>query len=171
MSCGTYIGIDPGAKGGIAVLRGESLYLFHPPMTWTKRGKSQKPLTDLPALRRLFLTLRDLQPVVARIEKVWGVRGQSASTGAALAHHRCALESACVWADIPHKLVSPQRWKADLGLYNLEKAAAIDLACKLFPAAAAMFAPVRGVRDKEQCIGFADAALIAYHGRGADAHA
>lgn len=156
---------DPGRKGAIALLCGENLHIWPQPMVWTRRGASQKPLTDLPALRSLLLAIASVYEIrEAFVEKVWGVRGQGASTGAALAHHRCALETACVFLDIKYTLVSPNRWKADLGLYNKPKAAALELAIKTFPNAAHYFRPIRGVRDTESAIGFADAALIAFHG-------
>lgn len=159
---GTYIGIDPGAKGAVALLHGENLYLWPAPMVLERRGKSRKLTTDLPRLAMLVRVLAELRPAVA-IERVWGVRGQGASSGAALGHARCAFEMAFHMAEIVPQLVSPQRWKADLGLYNQEKRAALDKASKLFPAFADQFRPVRGERDTEACIGRADAALIAWH--------
>lgn len=159
----TYVGIDPGAKGAIALIHGEELRLWRAPMALVKRGKSKKPTTDFEALAPLVRMLADMQPVRVAVEKVWGVAGQGASTGAALGHARCAFEACFFMVGVRVNLVPPQTWKADLGLYGLPKEAAIDKACELFPSYAAEFRPVRGERDKELCIGRADAALIAWH--------
>ncbi len=107
----------------------------------------------------------------AYVEKVWGVRGQGASAGAALGHQRCALEAACVWSGIPYDLVSPQRWKGDLRLFGKDKAAALEAARAAFPLHAELFKPLRKMRDKEQAIGNADAALIAHWARAHSEHA
>lgn len=160
------LGFDPGRFGAVAVLSGDAVIVSPAPMVHRKRGRTKKPLTDLHQLRALVLTLSDVYEIRhAYVENVWGVRGQGASTGAALAHHRCAIESAMVWAGIPYTLVSPMRWKADLGLMHKDKAAALPLATATFPSIAETFAPKRGVRTKEVCVGLADAALIARWGQ------
>lgn len=114
-------------------------------------------------MKSLAECLADLQPEYAAIEKVWGVKSQGSSTGAALGHARGCLEVAFAMVGVPVRLVAPQRWKADLGLFGKPKVAALQLAKEVFPAHVALFMPVRGVRDTEQCIGRADAALLAHH--------
>lgn len=133
------------------------------PMRLEKRGASKKPTTDLAALRDVFEALTGVYTIQqAYIEKVWGVRGQGASTGAALAHQRCALECACVWSGVPYELISPQRWKGDLRLFGKPKDAALPAALSAFPQFTEYFTAVRKRRTKEQAIGNADAALLAH---------
>lgn len=171
---GSFIGVDPGAKGAIALLSGKSLLVFDIPMQTIRRGKTKKPITDKAGLSGVARLAADLYPGArVCIEKVWGVTGQGASSGAALGHARASLEWAFYVAfRAEPELISPQRWKSDMGLMQrgpednvargkTDKKKSLALALQLFPEHAALFAPVRGVRNTEQCIGRAEAALIA----------
>jgi hypothetical protein len=164
----TYIAADPGAIGAIAVINSDRLYLFDAPMAQVKRGKGKKPTTDGPALFSLLELLADAYPdAVLVVEKVWGVKGQSASTGAALGAARTWLEAGILHAwKRPPVLVAPQRWKADVGLFKKDKKASVTLAGKVWPQHNALFTPKRLVLTAAQCEGRAEAALIAWHAAG-----
>lgn len=162
----SYVGIDPGAKGALALLHDNHVTVIDIPQAMIMRGRSRKPVTDLARLWSVVQLVADYAPVCAAIEKVWGVKGQGGSTGAALGHARGCLEMAFHAAGVPVVLVSPQRWKADLGLYNQSKEASLQLALETFPDCRESFRQIRGWRDKEQCIGRAEAALIAWHAAG-----
>lgn len=162
------LGFDPGAMGAIALVHAGRVHVFDAPMRLDRRGKSKKPVTDGPRLLALLRFLSDVYPTTqGYIEKVWGVKGQGAATGAALGHARAWLEAAFL-ASFGREpfLVSPQRWKADLGLFKQPKGASVELAIRLWPADANEFRSIRGQRTQAQCEGRAEAALIAYHGAG-----
>lgn len=96
-----YIGIDPGAHGGIAVLHanGDVFDIVTMPDT---------PL-------EIFLYLQDVksqaESVIALLENVGhGIPGQSSSATAKFARHCGHLEMALISLSIPTSMVTPNKW-------------------------------------------------------------
>jgi hypothetical protein len=74
-----------------------------------------------------------------------------------------AIDTALISAGIPTAKVTPSVWKKALGCTQ-DKNQALALASELMPAGATHWTPKRLVRTKEDCIGVAEAAMIAYWG-------
>ena len=173
----TFIGVDPGATGAIGVVHRDSVYAFDVPMRLVRRGDSDKPVTDIPQLWSLCSTLADLFPNTrVCIERVWGAKKQGGSAGAALGHHRAMLEAAFyTFFGKEPELISPQKWKGDLGLIKrgeeADKGKSLQLALHAFPQHTPLFTPVRKRSQEhkagatplteEQAKGRAEACLIA----------
>lgn len=95
----TYIGIDPGAAGGVAVL-GNKLTTYNMPDTY-------------PDIFNLFSSLRkQYDDVVAVLEDVGhGLPGQSSKATATFARHNGHLEMALYALGIRAVKVTPQKWQ------------------------------------------------------------
>lgn len=165
-TCAPVVGIDPGAQGAIALLSPGSLLTVPMPVREhrTTRGKVRLR-TDGAALASKLLWLRAWGAQIAFVEAVWGIKRQGAGSAAALGHAMGCIETACAAADLDMQLVSPLRWKYDLGILKRGKSGAVDLAARLFPDSAKDFVPVRGEVTSASAEGAAEAALIAEWGR------
>jgi crossover junction endodeoxyribonuclease RuvC len=152
------IGIDPGTSGAIALLTARSLTIFDIPTATLKRGGKVRTRADVPALVSLLTALASLGACEAVVEDVGGLPKQSAS--ASFNFGRCCgqIEAALAAAAVPITFSAPGSWKHRARLIGKSKDASRELATKLFPLQAAMFA-----RKKDD--GRAEAALIAVYGR------
>jgi crossover junction endodeoxyribonuclease RuvC len=141
------LGADPGLKGAIVILDGDTPIIHDMPLN------SDKSEVDAHALYQLLAPFAG-QLEVAVVEQVTsrprqkGVFNFGVSTGKLVA----VIEA----LGIPLKRVSPAKWKVQLGLRGLEKQASIELAKRLVPAAAPKLS-----RKKDD--GRAEALLIAMH--------
>lgn len=92
--------LDPGEKGGIAVLDGDELYTFSMPTTYAD----------------IFINLKGIQEdfgiTKAVLEKVGtGIPGQSSKATATFARHNGHLEMALYALGIQTEEVTPQKWQ------------------------------------------------------------
>lgn len=137
----TYLGIDPGRQGAIALLNAAT---------------NELAVYDMPdttaALHDLIVGLPVIQ--MAMLEKPFYPRTIGATNVAKIAEAYGTLKGALQWLDIPTREVTPAEWKKRLGLSS-SKSASREKASMLFPAAAHLF---RRVKDD----GRAEAALIAW---------
>lgn len=165
------LGIDPGAKGAIALYNGDKITVFAMPTVDVRSGRTDKERSDIQGILALTRLAASLGVQKAYVENVWGIRGQGASQAAALGHNRGVLEAACIAAGLKVELVSAQRWKGDTGLIvrgeKADKEKSRAKAIELFPEDAGFFKPIRGERTTEQAQGHAEAALIARWGYNA----
>ena len=139
-----YIGIDPGAKGGIAVISDDGISVF--------------PYSD----SQLLNTVSSLTNENTRccLEQVHAMPKQGVSStfkfGVSYGFIKGVLES----HDISYQEIPPQRWKKEFGL-NSDKAASIDVCRHLFPSAT--------LRASDRCRtdndGMAEALLMAEYAR------
>ena len=96
----TYLSLDPGEKGGIAVLDGNEMHTYKMPTTYPD----------------IFIVLKGLQEdfniTRAVLEKVGqGMPGQSSKATATFARHCGHLEMALYALGIPTEEVTPQKWQ------------------------------------------------------------
>lgn len=96
----TYLSLDPGEKGGIAVLDGNEMHTYKMPTTYPD----------------IYIVLKGLQEdfniTRAVLEKVGqGMPGQSSKATATFARHCGHLEMALYALGIPTEEVTPQKWQ------------------------------------------------------------
>jgi len=142
------IGIDPGLKGGIAVLeaRGDVVEVVTMPQT---------PLDILAFLRQYFA-----EQCVAYLEDVGhGMPGQSSKATATFARHCGHLEMALLSLGIKTNVVTPQKWQKAYQLGKSGEYTKSEWKNKLKAKAQQLF-PKEKVTLKN-----ADALLIAEYGR------
>ena len=113
------IGIDPGKKGGFAVLIDGKV--------WKAEVWDDAEFVD---------TMRQVSQMrtVARaaVEKVGAMPGQGLVSTFSFGKSAGFIEGTLMALDIPYQLVSPQKWKAEFGL-NSDKQKSIEVCHKLFP--------------------------------------
>jgi hypothetical protein len=149
------LGVDPGAKGAIALLVGGVLVEVHDmPALKIHRGKSDKDEVDG---YELGLLLRELRPDIAFVEQVGGMEGQAAGAAFNFGRAAGAVEYALKALGVRVDMVSPVRWKRELRVTKGKDGSLAD-AKRLWPHMAASF---RFKKDNDR----AEAALIAEWGR------
>jgi hypothetical protein len=120
----TYIGIDPGASGGLCV--------------WEDGTVDATPMPKMDReLWEWFEGFGHTRPVVAIIEKVGGYQGDN-QPGSRMFNFGMGygkLLMALTAADIPFEEVTPQKWQKALGLGGRGKASKTEWKNKLLQAA------------------------------------
>lgn len=144
------LGIDPGAKGGLAVITdGGWLHEVHDMTDLTGSGIGTW-------LHNVLINM--YEPVtVAWVEQVHSMPGQGVASTFKFGTNYGALLGGLGALAIPVRNVTPAKWKKALGL-PADKTAARQRAAELWPARADWF---RRVKDD----GRAESALIAEYGR------
>ncbi len=158
-----YVGIDPGLKGGIAIIRHELIECHKTPVINIKRGKGYKSIYDEKAMTDLVCSIA--QPVVFYIEKQQPFPGMSApsnfSTGLGYGIWR-GIFAGCA---MPHVIVPAKTWQNDMhkGLDKTwdAKARTLHAVSRRFPDAPI---PV-GQRNGKPHEGCVDALGIAWYGK------
>jgi crossover junction endodeoxyribonuclease RuvC len=159
------LGVDPGLKGALVVydpVRNLVVSAHNVPTIELKRNRKLKSSVDIDRLLSLTRQLATRFPGLrAAIERVGAMPGQGTSSMFSFGDTFGSLKTAVRAADIPMEKVNPATWKKKL-VCPADKDGALLRASELIPASAAEWAPVRGVRTKEDCKGIAEAAMIAY---------
>lgn len=115
-----YIGIDPGASGGIAVIENNSAVAYKMPDTEAD-------------IWELFASLRQMEcSIFAVIELVHSMPAQGVKSVFTFGKSYGGLRMALIAAAIPFTEVTPQRWQKDMGCLtkgdkNVSKAKAQQL--------------------------------------------
>lgn len=136
------IGVDPGKKGGFAVLIDGKV--------WKAEVWDDAEFVD---------TMRQVSQMrtVARaaVEKVGAMPGQGLVSTFSFGKSAGFIEGTLAAFDIPYQLISPQKWKAEFGL-NSDKQKSIEVCHKLFPDVDLLATP----RCKKPSDGKAESILI-----------
>ena len=149
-----HLGIDPGRNGAmwcVDLRSGECAFADMPYIG---------PEPDFCAVHAWILDTNHKHPLASvTLEKQWArpsdAKANAFRTGQAYGALRMALAS----LEIPYQLVSPQKWKADVGLLRADKNASRALATQLLPRYADCFSRVKDD-------GRAEAALMALRAAG-----
>ena len=141
----TYIGIDPGKSGALAVL--------HPD------GRVEIIPFDPVAYCMKLSELR-LSETVCCVEKVGAMPGQGVVSMFNFGHNYGFIEGVLRATEIPYQLVPPQTWKKEFSLSS-EKAKSIEVCQKLFPNVSLLATP----RSRKPNDGMAEALLLAEYAR------
>ena len=118
-----FLGIDPGATGGIAVVS------HHPHIIPVahKMPETERDLFDL-----LIDIKGDGNPLIACVELVHSMPGQGVSSSFKFGQNFGAIRMAVIAAKIPHEFITPQKWQKAIGCMtggdkNVSKAKAQQL--------------------------------------------
>ena len=146
-----YIGIDPGKKGGVAVIEADNAAA----MPWRDD-----------AFVRYMRTIRheadmDGQQIIAAVEKVGAMPGQGTVSMFSFGESFGFILGVLTAYGIPYQLVPPRKWKAEFGLLNTDKQASVDVAKRLFPGVNLL--PTD--RCRKESDGMSDALLMAEYAR------
>lgn len=136
------IGVDPGKKGGFAILIDGKC---HSAKAWDD-GEFVKAMKEV---SEMGLTVR------AAVEKVGAMPGQGVTSMFSFGKSAGFIEGTLMALDIPYQLVSPQKWKAEFGLSS-DKALSISVCKRLFPDVSLL--PTE--RCKKESDGIAESVLL-----------
>lgn len=151
----TYIGIDPGQTGAVAIIKNGEVLLYDTPTESVKKGKSNKT-EHLPA--GMASLLRGHYPCHAFIESVHSMPGQGVSSSFGFGKGFGMWIGILATLEIPYTLVTPQAWKKEIMQGVSDKDAARGRAMQLYPQASKEL-------SRKKDIGRADALLICEYGR------
>lgn len=145
------MGLDPGARGAIAVVDGTAVEV------WDMPTDSEGRVDAFALLRRVLAVRATYDPVAALLERVGARPHDTPQTAFALGYAYSAAELSICASGVPVLLRTPQTWRRGVGLpIGADKAASRALAQRIFPADAGLFA-----RDRDD--GRAEAALMAVY--------
>ena len=118
-----YIGIDPGAKGGYAVI--ENGYVRAYP--WD----DALFVSDMNGAKSL--AIQENKGIVAAVEKVGAVHGNGIVSTFTFGKNAGYIEGVLSALGIPYQLVPPATWKREFSLIGKDKRASVATCHKLFP--------------------------------------
>lgn len=147
-----YIGVDPGKKGGYAVMndKGEKWS-----MPWGDDGFviSMKAITTFRD--------RDGEEIIAAVEKVGAMPGQGVTSMFSFGQSYGFILGVLSALGIGYQLIPPSTWKREFGLLRTEKQGSVDVCKRLFPGVGLL--PTE--RSRKESDGMAEALLIAEYAR------
>lgn len=164
-----WLGIDPGLEGGVAWIHDDQIVVRETPVEdgvymEQRMGDILDAVCELAGGPMHVFAMIERSQAMVRSDKTrkGGQRGQGAVSAHKSGFGWGLWRGLMAHAGIPYGIVGPREWKKNVGLkVGASKAEAVELAERLFPAAAGTFrGPRGGLRD-----GPADAALIAEHRR------
>lgn len=143
----TYIGIDPGKSGAMAIMpaNGEVTVIPFDAMKYSV------------ALAQVHSELND---VMCCVEKVSAMPGQGVVSMFNFGHNLGVIEGLLRGYGIPYQLVPPQTWKKEFSLSS-DKAKSIEVCQKLFPNVSLLATE----RSRKPSDGMAEALLMAEYAR------
>lgn len=139
----TYIGIDPGKKGAMAIIRGPGDYTLVP--------------FDNEAYNRELLRVDN---ALCALERVGAMPGQGVTSMFSFGENYGFIQGLLTANAIPYELVTPQRWKKAFEVTG-DKNTSIAVAKRLFPGVSLR----RTVQSRKDDDGMAEALLLAEYAR------
>ena len=143
----TYIGIDPGKSGALAIIYPD--------------GTIQTiPFSNTDYVEILY-SLKDRRTqIMCCVEKVSAMPGQGVVSMFNFGHNLGFIEGVLQASFIPYQLVPPQTWKKEFSLTS-DKAKSIEVCQKLFPNVSLLAT----ARSRKPSDGIAEALLMAEYAR------
>ena len=160
------VGIDPGAKGAMAVIAGGSLDVYDLKNCITETGtfKSLDPVLFNQLVVKAIPYEYEVEDVVVFCEESLICHGNGIKTARPIFDTRGGIRAVMLQRGYVFKYVAPKDWKRYFGLLKKEKSVSVEKACELFPAHKTLF--TKQWREKELLLdGRAEAALIARYGQ------
>lgn len=149
------LGIDPGARGAIALVDGLSVEVWDMPAFEVARGKGKRREIDVYGLGRI---INELDFDACYFEKVGGMAGDGPAEAFQFGRSAGAAEAVVKLRGARFVFVTPPVWKKHHGLIRTAKDDSRRRASDLWPSAAERF-------SRKMDEGRAEAALIAEYGR------
>ena len=140
-----YVGVDPGKKGGYAVIDGDAVDVF--------------PWDDSSFIDNMADAV-NCGTCVACVEKVGAMHGQGVTSMFTFGKSAGFIEGVLAALGIGYQLIPPKTWKAEFGL-NSDKADSIAVCKRLFPGVN-LLATDKCRKDSD---GMAEALLMAEYAR------
>lgn len=144
-----YIGVDVGAKGGMAAIDENNQIIMILPM-------SRENLVVFAS----ELKSRN-EPMIACIEKVGAMPNQGVTSMFSFGKSAGFIEGVFESFKIPYELITPQKWKKEFGLINKDKNGSINICKHLLPDV--NLRPTS--RCRKESDGLAEAALMAIYAK------
>lgn len=120
-----YLGVDVGAKGGLAAIDEKNKILFAVPMS------RENLVNYIKMLHNDIIERNDA--VIACVEKVSAMPGQGVTSMFSFGKSAGFIEGVLESFQIPYQLVPPQTWKKSFSLLHKDKKASIETCKQLFP--------------------------------------
>lgn len=141
-----YIGVDPGKKGGVAIIDGDGVKVY----AW-----------DDQAFVNVMAATMNKGKCVAAVEKVGAMPGQGVTSMFSFGQSFGFILGVLTAFGIGYQLVPPTLWKREFGLLHTEKQASVDVAKRLFPGVSLL--PTE--RCRKESDGMADALCLCEYAR------
>lgn len=136
-----YIGIDPGKKGGYAIMDGQFINVY--------------PWDDQKFVDNMAVTM-NAGKCVAAVEKVGAMPGQGVTSMFSFGQSYGFILGVLTAFGIGHQLVPPGTWKREFGLLHTQKQDSVAVAKRLFPGVNLMATG----RSRKESDGMSDSLLI-----------
>lgn len=143
-----YIGIDPGLKGGWAIIEGNGHVEVHP---WDDR-EFVKSMT--------WIWEQDLDCRCA-LERVGAMPKQGLSSTFKFGEEYGIIQGVLKALNIPYQTIPPQTWKKEFSLLHQDKSKSVETAQRLFPDV--NFLPTE--RSRKLSDGMCEAVLLCEYAR------
>lgn len=143
----TYIGIDPGKSGAMAIIHALG-------------NVEVIPFDAVDYSLALARVYNGAYPVICCVEKVSAMPGQGVVSMFNFGHNLGVIEGLLRGYGIPYQLVPPQTWKKEFSLSS-DKATSIEVCQKLFPNVSLLATE----RSRKPNDGMAEALLMAEYAR------
>lgn len=140
----TYIGIDPGKKGGFAVISGDVVYAC----PWDE----QKFIDEMKIV--------SLEKAVVCLEHVGAMPGQGVTSMFTFGEGFGFIQGVLKAFGIPYELVRPQKWKKEFSITS-DKNSSVEVCKRLFPKVSLLPSD----RARKEADGMAEALLMAEYAR------
>lgn len=146
-----YIGVDPGKKGGVAIIFRDKVSVY----PWDD-GEFVEKMADMRGRANM-----GAEPIIAAVEKVGSMPKQGVVSTFSFGQSFGFILGVLTAFGIPYQLVPPRKWKAEFGLLNTEKQDSVVVAKRLFPNVSLL--PTE--RCRKESDGMSDALLMAEYAR------
>lgn len=152
-----YIGVDPGKKGGYAIIHKDLSGKQHVEVfPWDDDGFVREMVTwngDFAA--------HEGGGMVACVEKVGAMPGQGVTSMFNFGKNAGFIEGVLTGLGVPYQLVPPNVWKKSFSLIGKDKQASIETCKRLFPGISLL----PGDKCRKDSDGMAEALLMAEYAR------
>lgn len=136
----TFLGIDPGLSGALAVLDQDGALIAHHDLPTLDKGGYVRRRIDGLRLREILLrflpggAISSGHRTVAAVEHVGFRKGDGGASGASLAHSMGVIEGVLAGLGVQYVLrPPPQIWKGAMGVLRAGKGGACSRAAALWP--------------------------------------
>lgn len=122
-----WIGVDPGAKGGYAII--DESRIVYSTSTRTFPWDDEMFVCEMRGIKNIA----DGAKIIAAVEKVGSMPHDSHKAAFNFGHSLGYIEGVLSALGIPYQLVPPAKWKKEFSLIGKDKKASIETCRKLFP--------------------------------------